>query len=277
MLCLAIPLSAPCWQPRTANQEVRTLADEIDPAFADDEFWDDGMAEVARYKASRTIYGEPRQHEAVLITVKEDFNTEYYTKADWPYGQKPILPVLKQNQIAVVPTPNYSYHFMNSIFVDRTRFSRTVKASMTCTEWCGITTKEFQLWRDAPVQLFSSYWDGEGSGSRRVDVAEDVYLEEELPLVLRGLRFRDGLVARLRLVSNQTSNRAAEPTMTAAVLVVAEEESAWRVAVEAQDGRRIEYRFGIAYPRHLLSFDHSDGRSMELTSVTRSAYWELTQ
>jgi len=112
-----------------ANAQRVALSDAIYNGWATDPVWDDGNAEVAEYRGERIVYGEVRPHTYRLITVKEDFNTEYYAKADWPYGQKPILTVIKQNQTATIETPNYPYHYMTSVFFDRSAIGDSVSTS----------------------------------------------------------------------------------------------------------------------------------------------------
>ncbi len=274
LICIGIisllPLSVAAQQ--SAPQP---LVNAIQRDFAASEFWDDGLAEVAHYQAERVIYGAARPYEAHLITVKEDFNTEYYAKADWPYGQKPILPVLKQNYVGQISTPNYDYHYNRSLFVDRENFSRSVKLTITGFEWCGNAYKEFQLWHDSPLQIYHSYWDGEGSGQRKLSNNDNMFLEEELFLLLRGLKFEDGLEAYFQLYTNQTTNRAPEPVANRAGLHVVEGEESWQVSVQTEEGRSMMFEFDVEYPHVLLQFEHSDGRKMSLESVSRYAYWEI--
>jgi len=245
--------------------------------FAEDPLWNDGQAEVAAYDASRVLYGRPRPHVLRLITVAEDFNREYYVKADWPYGQKPILPVIKQNQVATIQTPNYPYHYMASVFADRSQFSRTVKLAVSSQEWCGTTYKQFELWNNQPLQVFHSYWDGEGSGRREIAAGPNDFFEEELFLLLRALPFEDGLEARLNLYDNQTTIKAPEPNASPAELAVTEEAEGWGAELTTSDGRRLWYLFDAEYPHVLRSFDHSDGRSLRLQSAERRAYWVMKE
>lgn len=266
LTCLiAFPLAA------HAAAELDTL---LNRDYAATSFWDDGKAEVAVYDAERVVYGEPRKHTVRLITVYEDFNKEYYVKADWPYGEKPLLPVLKQNMNATIQTDTYPYHYMTTVFSERGHFGRTVKVAISSQEWCGTTYKEFQFWRDQPREVYHSYWDGEGSGVRDLPPNPNAFLEEELFLVLRGLPFREGLKVSFELYQGETTNKAPVPKSEPAELVVSEAEDAWAVTVRAQTGRRILYRFAKQYPHYLLSQEHSDGRTLALRSVERSAYWE---
>ena len=87
-------------------------------AWAADKLWDDGLAEVAEYRGARVIYGAARPHRAVLIVVKEDFGDDLQVKADRFEGRQ-LTTVLKLNWQASIPTPNYDYHYLTSVFVRR--------------------------------------------------------------------------------------------------------------------------------------------------------------
>lgn len=250
--------------------------------------WDDGQAEVAEYDASRIVYGAPRPHTAHLITVYEDLNREFYVKADWPYGQKPVLRALRQTQFFRILTPHGEVGHAVMVFLGRDDLSSPLRLRMSSQDWTGSTWKDFQLWGPRPQLLYNSYWDGEGAGERPLEAGRDVYYEEQLYLLLRGLPFADVLgVVSFRLADNQTTTNARPVTVSDAVLVVSHPdedvtvpagtwalEDVWRVTVETQDRRILRYDFTEQEPHTLLRFSHSDGRHLELRSVRRHAYWK---
>ncbi len=277
LLALAFLPESVVAQESNLKVQLPWLDDKVNRDFAESDFWDDGKAEVAVYDANRIIYGNNRPHTTRLITVSEDFNKEYYVKADWPYGQKPLLTVLKQNMNATIQTPNYPYHFMRSYFIDRFDFGTPVKMSISSQEWCGTTYKEFHLWKDQPDISYHSYWDGQGTGEFKIPSDENYHFEEELYLLLRGLKFEDSLVVRFFLAENQISSKASEPEYSLSFAEVKEQSSSWQVTVESKDGRELKYEFSKTYPHVLLSFEHSDGRSMELKNVERWAYWVIEE
>lgn len=254
--------------------EAAPLSGLLDPDWAADSFWDDGKAEVATYEASRVIYGEDRPHTATLITVSEPHLAGEYVKADWPYDGKQILPAMKQNTFAVIPTDNYPYHFMVSTFTGR-ETGELFKMTVSSQEWCGITTKNYELWSEPARFQFISYWEGEGTGEAAFPAPDNAFFEEELPLVLRGLPFEEGLTAEFELFGNQTSSRAPVPQSSPATMNVVETESSdFQVQVSAEDGRELSFLFQAEYPHVLLRFVHSDGRTLALQGVERDAYWE---
>jgi hypothetical protein len=124
-----------------------------------DPLWDDGLAEVAIYDARRARYGKKRRFTAHLITVKEDFNTAYQAKADAPFDGKTILPILKLNRVETMPTDDYDYHLMTSVFVLRERVDHPHKLTLAMHEWCGNTFIEYMGWAAEPRLHFHSYFD----------------------------------------------------------------------------------------------------------------------
>lgn len=266
-----VPATTPCYADDTSS--TITLRQAINSEYYMTPFWDDGKAEVARYRATRVIYGAQRQHETILITVSEDFDTATYTKAEPPYGETALLPVIKFTIIATIQTPNYPYHFMTTSFIERDDPTTPVKLSTSSQEWCGVTSRVFERWTVASRERFQSYWQTEGAGSRAVALRAGDLFEEDLPVVLRALKFADGLHASFRLASNVTVARTPPITISPAVIRVAVEDELWQVRINAADGRAIRLAFDPTRNDVLQSMEHSDGRALELSEVSRKAYW----
>ena len=157
------------------------------------------------------IYSKSRSYEATLITVKEDFDPKLYVKADNPLQGQPHPVVLKLNIAASIPTENYTYHFLTSLFVNRENPSRLIKLTMGSQEWCGNTFKEVQHWDRVATLRYFSYFDGEGDGSFSLPLGPDDLLEDQVPYTLRSLRFRAGLRHSIRMVDSLVTNRATPP------------------------------------------------------------------
>jgi hypothetical protein len=278
---LALAIHAP------RAQELDTLDGLIATEWAAGAPWDDGLAEVATYEGHRVVQGADRPHTVVVLTRAEDLNREHMTRAEWPYGEKPILRGLRQSQIASVPGPNYPTHFAVHLFFERDDISLPIRVVASAQEWEGTTFKEFDQTFVPPRQTYSSFHDGEGRGTRTL-TSTNAWFEEQLPLVLRTLPFEEGLRAMFALYDPQATTRAAAPKATTAVLRVErpagavrvpagtwEPERAWQVTVQAQDGRTLRYAFAAEEPHPLLSFDASDGRAWQLERLERRAYWKI--
>jgi hypothetical protein len=256
----------------------------IDRAVASSSVWDDGLAEVATYASRRPIYGEPRTYDYIMITVKEDFNTEFLTKTDH-YDRNDLLTVLKVNLFARIPTQNYPYHFLTSLFVRRDAPDQLVKATASSSEWCGNTFKNITATDSAYHYKWDSYWDGEGVGSRSLD--RNAFLEDHLFILVRCLAPSTIQRLNIRLYPSITTSKAALAAAEKAVLQASRDILDPAMLDEgAAYGRTECIRYDVTTPtrvlrywvandstRTLLRFEASDGRSMVLTSRTRSAYW----
>jgi hypothetical protein len=247
-------------------------------AFGRSPVWRDGKAEVAHYAATRTVYGKPRAHEAVLITVGEDLDTATYTKADPPYRTKTLIAALKLNVIATIPTENYPYHYMTSVFVEQADPTRLLKLAQSSQEWCGTTFKEVTGFASRPALRYHSYWGGQGDGEHELPLPAGTLLEDQLPVSLRALPFAAGFRRPVRLVRSLADTKANPPVVLDAVLAVEGPEAApvvgraWKVTVSGK-GASLAYWMGEAAPHVLARFDGGDGRTLELKSVSRRTYW----
>lgn len=258
-------------------------SDGFDSSWAADPLWDDGQAEVALYDARRPQYGKIEAYEAVFIVVKEDFNPRLNVKADSPYEGKTLLPVLKLNAAHSYWTDNYPYHYLLSVFVRRADPARLVKLSLGSQEWCGNTFKEIIATGARPELHFHSYFDGQGDGDRPLDLRSGDLLEDQLPLVLRGLRFAPGLEFRRRLLPSLISNNLRAPVefREATIRVEGEEKIStpagnfpvWKVRLQAGDADQTWW-FEKAAPHTLLRMESSDGRAWLLKARTRKPYWQ---
>ncbi len=254
----------------------------FDPAWARDSLWDDGQAEVSLYEAKRPQYGKVETYEAVFIVVKEDFNPQLLVKADPPFEGKQLLPVLKLNAAHSYWTPNYPYHYLASVFVRRDDPTTLVKLTVGSQEWCGNTFKEVKAGA-RPELTFHTYWDSEGDGTRPLDLRPGDLLEEQLPLVLRGLAFAPGLEVRRRVLPSLISNKLGKaPQFLDATITVAGEETVstparriatWKVVVKFGDVQETWW-FEKAAPHALVKMESSDGRAWLLKARTRKPYWQ---
>lgn len=246
-----------------------------------DPVWDDGRAEVATYEAARTVYQQPRRFETVLITVKEDFTKAFYVKADPPSDGKDLLTVLKLNIVSEIPTEQYPYRYLTSVFVDRAQPMRVVKMTTSSQEWCGNTFKEFIGWDGRPRLIFYSYFDHQGDGTYLVDLRAGDLLEDQIPVSFRSLSFKPGLEFVTHFIETQITNQVSMPRLLDAAITVTGLEPietgigtipSWNVEVKAESLTQ-HYWFEQASPNILTRFTSSDGRQLVLKARTRRKYW----
>ncbi|MDB5233705.1 MAG: hypothetical protein JWR44_698 [Hymenobacter sp.] len=248
----------------------------FDQGWAMNKLWEDGLAEVATYQAERTVYKKKRSFEYTQITVKEEFNQQFNVKTD-DYNRTDLFPVMKINQFCAIPTDQYPYHYLTSLFFRRDQPVALYKMTTSSQEWCGNTFKTIVDDGVNFEESFDSYWDNQGVGSR--DLRRDVFLEDALSYTLRSLRFAQLPAFDFVVLDLQQTNQATPPLYYKAHLAAASApatdapEPAWRVAVTLAPGKENVYWFAKNYPNVLLRQTTWDGRSLLLKSMRRFAYW----
>jgi hypothetical protein len=269
--------------PIVATSSLALAAPPISANWALEGIWDDGLAEVAVYEASRVIYGAPRPYEAVLLTVKEDFDSGKLVKADPPYGNRPIVTVLKQNAVREIATPNYDYRIMTSTFVERADPMRLAKLTSGSHEWCGNTWKAVRNFSGRVTYEWASYFDGEADGRQELEIRPGDLLEDQLPLTLRGMKFEPGVEFEARLLPSMANTHAGPARWRKATVRMEGRETleiplgrlmAWRVKVTTPDYATTLW-FDVSAPHALVQLETTKGDQMKLKSIERRAYWVL--
>ena len=267
-------------------QDTIAAAEHFDHDWALHGLWNQGKAEVAQYQAQRTIYGKPRHFEYTFILVKETFNREFKVKTD-NYDRNDLFEVMKINKFARIPTDNYPYHYMTSIFYERGQPSTVYKLVNSSQEWCGTTTKYFLHTGRRYVFGYQSYWDGQGVGEMTLE--GNIMFEDQLTHSLRALNFSDGLAFQQRVAESQVNSQVTAPTIYNATFNVAAVESVplrtdyvindqvWKVTVQLDSARTNEYWFDRAYPNILLKQITWDGRNLDLIRHAMDDYWVIKE
>lgn len=270
--------------PDKGLQAVPPVPKEFNATWHNDAVWNDGKAEVAHYDAERTIYNKVRRYDYVYITVKEDFNAEFLTKTD-SYERTDLITAFKLNAFARIETDNYPYHFLTSLFVYKENPTAVFKLATSSQEWCGNTFKEFKQLGGKASLIYHSYWDGEGDGEVKFEPgAAPILLEDQLPLSLRSLNFKEGVSFKMKVLETLITSKVRKPAPVDAEISVRGKESVdaagkkiqtWKVAVKLTEGKENVYWVEAAYPNLLVKQTTWDGRNMTLKSVTRDDYWVI--
>lgn len=140
------------------------------------EYWFQGRAEVSSFDLTQYRYGEPREGDAVLIFVTEDFSRSDQVKVDDPQAAgRDAQTVLKLNHIRRFVTGIYPYNMMTSVFTPVREQSQAVKITSSSQEWCGQSFTQLNLNSGDSYsgQLFS-YFEQEGDRDFSISgLAED--------------------------------------------------------------------------------------------------------
>ncbi|MGW8122537.1 hypothetical protein ACV07N_07730 [Roseivirga echinicomitans] len=270
-LLLLVFIGTACSTPQEHIEDQYVPNEHFNQDWAMDKLWEDGLAEVAHYKAELTIYGKPRTFDQVFLTVKEEFNKEWNVKTD-DYERDDLFSVMKVNKFARIETDNYPYHYLSSLFYKRNQPDQLYKMTHTGQEWCGNTFKQFLLEGANYKYDYNSYFDGTGDGEMEIS-GTDFLWEDQLSYALRALKFEDGLTFNARLVEAQINTKVRKPTIYNAQFSVMDKNDRWQVEVKLDAEKTNIYHFGKEYPNLLHSQLTWNGYKLELDSVSRYQYW----
>ena len=247
--------------------------------FVESEIWDDGQAEVTTYDATRIVDGEARAYTQTDIVVKEDLDAETLVKAGSIDVERVVLPVFKFAQIATIPAPAYSYHYLATAFVVRQFPRQLVKLTVGSQEWDGNTFQEVTVGEN-PAYRYHSYFDGLAEGSVDLDVQEGDLFEDTLPVALRSMAFSEHMTFAARVWPSFINNKPIDPAPLQAQFAVSPEKvevpagkfKTWRVTATSDAGVS-SFWFDREKNGVLLKAEYADGRTLAMTGTERNQYW----
>ena len=236
--------------------------------------WDDGLSEMSYFDATDGIYGKQRKYTRVVLVNRQWMDPVTGTKAD-PKSDDSV-PVFKLNISEEIPTENYNYRYLNTLFLRRPDL-QPFKMVVSSQEWCGTTFKHVR-WNDeeASFQTFSYFPD---EGDRRATATPDVVPYESLLLIARSA-VADRRTRFLNLLQPMRSNHLVQPSGGPARLTVHDEGSvtvpagtfpAARVKIK-WTGPETSFVVESKPPHRLLKYRQGEA-SGELAFVERRPYW----
>jgi hypothetical protein len=262
-------------------------------ARADDfwQHWGDGKAELNGYALTQPRYGELREGTAVLIFVTEDFSDSLRVKADpGKHPSSDVYPVLKLNFVRDFQTGIYDYNVMTSTFLKTESGFAPAKVSFSSQEWCGNVYQQLLPRGGKLVGESHSYFDGEADAPLELPYPSDGIFEEQVPVLVRGLRgdflppggsrtapylpsaLRARLEHRRQSWGEATFRRSREVAPVATALGRL---PSFTVTVEEKDGPTTTFTVEAAAPHRLLGWKSSTGEAGRLLGSARLAYWQL--
>lgn len=141
------------------------------------DYWYAGKAELSHYDLKQMRYGEPREGDAVLIYVTEDFLKKEQVKRE--HGDKEALSVLKLNFIKKFITGIYDYSIMTSIFtpVQFRKHPATLKITFSSQDWCGQSFSQMNMRERELHYQTRSYFQNPGDKDTTMAAT---YIEEDV-------------------------------------------------------------------------------------------------
>lgn len=255
----------------------------FDAAWSRDPIWDDGLAEISTYDAQRVIDGAACRYTATVIVMKEELDARFLATAGAARQGGRTVPALKLSAVEEIPAPDRDYRLLTSTFVLRDDPCRLVKATSGSQEWGGNAFKAIVVRNGHAQMTYFSYLDGERDGTIQFELRPGDFTTEQLALALRGLRFQPGLTLNARLLPAIAGNRAPDPRLTPARIVVDRRETiaaagglfdTWRVFVERDGGETDVLWFDAAEPGGLVRWHGADRHQLNLVSRERRASWQ---
>jgi hypothetical protein len=133
----------------------------LHPGF--DKYWQQGKAELSRYRLNQARYGNLNRGEMVVITVTEPFNTDKQVKSDSASGQA-VRPVMKAQTMRRFTTGIYDYAITTTSFkpLDDAVTRPAMKITSTAVDWCGQTFAQLNQTGKGYRVESRSYFESEG-------------------------------------------------------------------------------------------------------------------
>ncbi len=254
-----------------------------------DPIWDDGLSEMSYFAATDRIYDQERHYTRVVLINREWLDpiarvkTEPTTMGSKPQEESAPIAVLKMNVAEEIPTENYNYRVLMTVFLHRDSLS-VEKVSASCQEWCGATFSQWlPIGGDLQIRSFS-YFNGEADETYQIKNAADIYPPEALLILARDL------IARPRPFSVRVSpkirlNHAIKPEFQRLSGIVEPNVDPYSCkagrfsasSVIFRDDRNQHYATLIiesSPPHRLLAYRFEDGATGRLEHVERRAYWD---
>ena len=242
------------------------------------EIWNDGLSEMCYYDATRTIYGQARKYTRVHLLNREWLDPTTGVKTD--NTESPAAqPVFKLNITEQIPTPNYNYRLMTTVFLDR-RTLEPLKTVCSTQEWCGVTYKHLR-WSETGLNFKSfSYWENEAEQESNLD--RNVWPFEALFLLAREYVVSGTVPEVAGILPTLRSNRAVKPDPLKPVKFEKLPAAKLRVPAGTFEAAEIkitiadyDYRIWVetAAPHRVLKFKGKN-ETGELRFTERRPYWD---
>jgi len=240
--------------------------------------WEDGLSEMCYYDAVDRVYGKDRPFTRVHMFNRQWLNpaTGVKAKVDDPGA----VPVFKFNIAEQIPTDNYNYRYLTTVFLRRPDLT-PVKMVSSSQEWCGTTFKHLRFTDEGGTYQSFSYFPGEAD--HEWPLAKGVVPFEALFVIARDVAARNA-PRELRVLATVRSNHQVKPSVLNAKLIPAEvtqqrsgigTHEVRRIAVDWQ-GPRTTFVVEADPPYRLISFQHGN-LSGTLKNVERRAYWDRSK
>ncbi len=240
--------------------------------------WDDGLSEMSYYDATDTLYGKSRRFTRVQMTNRQWMSGESGVKAEEGPNSIPVYKFVISEEI---PTENYNYRYLTTMFLGRQDLA-PFKLTSTSQEWCGTTFKHLRWSTDEMTYLSFSYFGDEGDHVWHPPVSAVPF--QALFLLSREV-VASGKPMELLVLPSVRSNHQIAPEPFKAKLSAEKESTQLTVPMGSVQATRVTLTSSASAawfdveskpPHRLLAFD-AGGVTGRLKGVERRAYWNRSK
>lgn len=279
----SLVLLSGCGTQPSSSQEMPARLTDADYMTAD--LWNDGQAEVAFYRVTRSEnqYGQAQEQQFMVGTylVKHAFDPETMSKTTEP---EQGVSSFKYALFYEFESGSYQYK-RNYVLNARQRDLRPYKQSFTSFDWCSNQYIEFAFHPDDVVDYLMRS-DDYGNTNREFSYEANAYPPAALPLLVRGFDFSSTTAHSFRVILDDGSRVSAQAERVGTDSVMVDGASLPAEEIRVTYDRRVPsliaeetdmaetYWRGTGPERLLLQVRSTTGRyTMTLVEQLRTAYW----
>ncbi len=267
-------------------------------AFSSLPHWDDGLSEICYYDATDMLYGRSRHYFRVMLLNREWLDPTERVKSEPPpvagdasaAASQPdkveAIGVFKLNIVEEIPTENYNYRHMVTVFLNRASL-HPEKLAASSQEWCGTTFKQLQWLPDGLRIRGFSYFQGEADREWTLPAEPILYPREALYVLVRAAAAARTDIPLILLPPMRSNHMPPLVRSESRLSVSGQIETsrvpfgrfrARRVTLTETGGRQTaQFLVEEAAPYRLLSGRFDSGLSMSLRFAERRAYWDRSK
>jgi hypothetical protein len=231
---------------------------------------------MSYYDATESIYNKKRSYTRVQMMNRQWMHDGSGVKCE--KGDDRAVPVFKLVVSEEIPTENYNYRYLTTVFLKRPDLA-PFKMTFSSQEWCGSSFKLMRWGHMGCIVAAHSYFPQEGH-------KESLHQSDNVPFEAVYLLARQCVAANQKLIFNMLpsmrGNKLVEPKPDIAILEPAPQPTEITVPLGKFDAVRVTFSRGedsgwldveAKAPYRLLRFS-VDGITADLKHMERRAYWD---
>ncbi len=235
-------------------------------------FWKSGVAEIAEYDVLPATGDDASAYTEIRHTSRKFYHRESHTIAA-DSTQSGAFAVIVQHTATRIQNGEFPTQVSSTVSVLQSEPVKLVKYVATWHDELGITSKIFRRLVGRSKLYFHASEGMVGDGEH--DLPRDVFLDDQLPLSLRSLNFKQGQEFLRETLRSQVSPNTLPPEIIptdfkvdslAVVQTAIGNIECWKVVAEQNGITSSVYWFEKNAPNILVKVERQDGRKLILKS-----------